>query len=189
MTQDHYQRLLELLENGPSWIPADKVTDRLREERAIEMGETYDEFKLTEHGEAIAKAWQTFVRDVLPSPDGLVVARQLVEAKVRIEELEKRLLEAQAVYDGPLVDEWVDGVRKEAAHQVVRWGTEHDEGKDPEAWFWLLGRLAGKAVDAARRGDLAKALHHTISSGAVLLNWHARLKAAGTLFRPGTPED
>ena len=95
--------------------------------------------------------------------------------------------------DNPLLDlintphneDFVAGVVVEAAYQVKKWGTPHDRGKEPEDWFWLLGYLAGKAVKAQREGDREKALHHTISSAAVLLNWHAHLSGVETTFAPG----
>ena len=47
--------------------------------------------------------------------------------------------------------------------------------RPPEDWFWTLSYLAGKALRAHIDGDRNKALHHTISSAALLLNWHRRM--------------
>jgi hypothetical protein len=93
--------------------------------------------------------------------------------------------------NNPITGDFLEGVRHEAAHQVGRWGAAHDRGKAPLDWFWLVGFLSQKAATAAmraeeseRRGDddvethLAKALHHTISTAAALLNWHAKLKGS-----------
>ena len=63
----------------------------------------------------------------------------------------------------------------EAAHQIDRWGADHDAGKTPWDWFWTVGYLAQKAASAALAGDTDKAKHHTISTSALLLNWHRRL--------------
>ena len=121
--------------------------------------------------------------------------RRLIEEHralaLRVKELEREL-------NTPQTKDFTDAVRKEAAHQRVRWGTEHDAGKTPEDWLWLLGYLATKATAAARIAatyevDLPelsaeqreKALHHTISSAAVCLNWHAHLSGADTRMRPG----
>jgi hypothetical protein len=41
------------------------------------------------------------------------------------------------------------------------------------AVIWLLGFLSGKALRAHLDGDLKKARHHTVSSGAVLAHWAA----------------
>jgi hypothetical protein len=91
----------------------------------------------------------------------------------------------RALINTPHVDDFLEAVRIEAAHQCERWGTANDEGKSPNDWFWLLGYLAGKAVWSAMHGDREKALHHTISSAAVLLNWHAHLSGERTRMRPG----
>ena len=48
------------------------------------------------------------------------------------------------------------------SHLTCR-GASHDAGNLPGNWFWVLSYLAGKA------------LHHTISSAAVLLLWHRRI--------------
>lgn len=90
-----------------------------------------------------------------------------------------------ALLNAPVNDEFLLGVKTEALFQRSKWGSEHDAGKAPEDWFWLLGYLAGKALHAAKSGDRAKALHHTISSGAALLNWHAHMLGESTTMRPG----
>lgn len=117
----------------------------------------------------------------------------LLERCARLErerdEARANLAEASRLWDGPETADWLDGVRKEAAHQVARWGLSHDAGKDPEEFFWLLGYLGGKALHALRLGDIEKAKHHTISTGAALLNWHARITGLATQFRPGMEHD
>lgn len=85
----------------------------------------------------------------------------------------------------PHVDNFMDAVRLEAAHQQERWGTDHDEGKAPADWFWLLGHLAGKSVAAFAAGNRAKGLHHIISSAAALLNWHRHAIGEPSRMRPG----
>lgn len=87
-------------------------------------------------------------------------------------------------HDSPHTETFFEAVRLEAMHQRERWGSEHDAGKGPTDWFWLLGFLGGKAVWAATHGDREKALHHTISTAGVLLNWHAHLQGENTI-RPG----
>jgi hypothetical protein len=104
--------------------------------------------------------------------------------------LKARVLELEGRINTPHTDDWFDAVRLEAAHQQERWGSEHDAGKEPTDWFWLLGWLGGKAVAAAIKGDEEKAKHHTISSGAVLLNWFRQLasEARSPSMRPGIEE-
>ena len=85
----------------------------------------------------------------------------------------------------PETKDFLRGIEREAAHQRFRWGADHDEGKSAYDWFWLIGYLAQKAADAALRGDVEKAKHHTISTAAVFANWHLRLCGVDTSMRPG----
>jgi hypothetical protein len=90
-----------------------------------------------------------------------------------------------ALIDTPHTDDWLSAVPLEAAHQVKRWGVEHDVGKTPLDWFWLIGYLAQKAATSVLAGDVEKAKHHTVSTGAVLLNWFRRLTGDDHTFQPG----
>lgn len=75
----------------------------------------------------------------------------------------------------PEIDDFMAGVESEAAYQTEHWGSEHDDAKEPQDWFWLIGYLAGKALRAQLDDDTAKAKHHTISAAAALKQWHSRL--------------
>ncbi len=97
--------------------------------------------------------------------------------------------EAAKAYDSPDTSNFLSAVRAEAAHQIHRFGADHDGGKSAPDWFWLLGFLAGKALSSSLSGDQQKALHHTISSAAVLMNWHAYISGSRTRFRPGIGTD
>jgi len=107
-------------------------------------------------------------------PDVIHVVEMLLE---EIADLKKKL-------DTPELVDFSRGVISEAQHQRAAWGSDHDAGKSPEDWFWLLGYLGGKALAAYKRGDTDKALHHTISSAAALANWHAAILGQ-TNMRPG----
>ena len=89
------------------------------------------------------------------------------------------------IINAPETADFMAGVPIEAAHQRERWGSNHDAGKTPEDWFWLIGWLAQKALRAQNSGDLDKAKHHTISTAAALANWHAALSGTDTSMRPG----
>lgn len=106
----------------------------------------------------------------------------------RIGELQARIKELEALINTPLTADWMAAVPLEAAHQVERWTAIHDAGKSALDWFWLIGYLAQKAAIAEVAGDLEKAKHHTISTAAVLLNWHRRLSGEDTGMRPGTSD-
>ena len=86
----------------------------------------------------------------------------------------------KALINTPETEHFIEGVRREAAHQRERWGAPHDREKSAEHWFWLVGYLAGKALRAAIDGDMEKAKHHTISSAAALSHWHTAITQDGT---------
>jgi hypothetical protein len=113
--------------------------------------------------------------------DGYVNVYRLTSPPALVEET-KRL---RALLNTPEVEDFDKGVPLEAAHQVLRWGTQHDAGKNAEDWFWLVGYLAGKALAAQKSGDREKAKHHCISTAAALRNWHAHLRSGASEMRPG----
>lgn len=112
-----------------------------------------------------------------PDPYTQDVAIQLLKAKAENERL-LRLLNTPEIID------FMKAVPLEAAHQRERWGTDHDGGKSPADWFWLIGYLAGKALHAQTSGNTEKALHHVITTAAALCNWHAAILGQ-TNMRPG----
>jgi hypothetical protein len=111
------------------------------------------------------------------------LARGHLESKVKT--LQARIAELEALINSPETDDWLKGAQLEAAHQIERWGAEHDVGKSPWDWFWLIGFLAQKAAASQVAGDDQKAKHHTISTAAALLNWHRHLTGADQRMRPG----
>ena len=105
--------------------------------------------------------------------------------RAELAERNARVLELEGLLNTPHIADFLRAVKLEALHQRDRWGSQHDAGKEPADWFWLLGYLGGKALTSAIKGDRDRALHHTISSAAVLLNWHASLSGDSTAMRPG----
>lgn len=119
-----------------------------------------------------------------------------------------------ALINTPELINFRDAVVLEAAHQREHKGGENDAGKTPADWFWLVGYLAGRALEHHKEAerlagiyvpsvvpsvnevflDLVahhreKAVHHTITAAAALANWHAAVIGAYTGMRPGcTPE-
>jgi hypothetical protein len=108
-------------------------------------------------------------------------ARMLPWAQPLLAEIER----LTTLLNTPEVEDFARGVMLEAPHQRERWGSDHDDGKTPFDWFWLIGYLSQKAAAAAVAGDLDKAKHHTISTAAALANWHLALTGADTSMRPG----
>lgn len=97
---------------------------------------------------------------------------------------DRRIAELEAMINTPELHDFSKGVVLEAVHQRARWGTDHDSGKAPADWFWLIGFLAQKAMMSHLAGDADKALHHTITTAAAMANWHAALRGE-TNMRPG----
>lgn len=118
------------------------------------------------------------VRAMLAFADRIPAKVEAVREQVRAE-----------VINAPETADFMAAVPLEAAHQRERWGVEHDAGKTPFDWFWLIGYLVQKAADAAVRGDDEKAMHHTISTAAALGNWHAALSGKAISMRPGIGPD
>jgi hypothetical protein len=85
----------------------------------------------------------------------------------------------------PRTADFFEAVRIEAAHQIERWGTEHDAGKRPEDWISLLVYLTGKAIKAHYDSDEEKLKHHVVTVAAVCLNWLRNINKENTAMRPG----
>lgn len=90
--------------------------------------------------------------------------------------------------NSPHAGEFLEAVRVEAAHQVERWGVEHDAGKTDADWLWLIGWLAGKALhnppkEGADAADLKR--HRIVTVAAAALNWHAQACGTSNRMRPG----
>lgn len=105
--------------------------------------------------------------------------------KTEVLQLRAEVERLLSLVNTPALHSFRDGVVLEAAHQRARWGADHDAGKAPADWFWLVGYLAGKALHAQASGNTEKALHHTISTAAALANWHAAITGEHTAMRPG----
>jgi hypothetical protein len=109
---------------------------------------------------------------------------QLAAAQKREREKDLEIDRLHSVLNTPETEDFYAGIELEAAHQRERWGSDHDAGKGHADWFWLVGYLAGKCLTAAIANDREKALHHTISTAAVLADWHRAIKGFGNM-RPG----
>lgn len=92
-----------------------------------------------------------------------------------ITEVLDELDRVRSLLNTPELHDFAKAVTLEAAHQRERWPIDHDEQKEPQDWFWVVGYLAGKALRSHIDGDREKALHHTITTAALLANWHARI--------------
>lgn len=128
----------------------------------------------------------------------------LLEIKAKYEAL-------LAVINKPELIDFDKAVVLEAAHQVEKWGKSDREGKTPTDWYWLVGHLAGRALEHHKEAERLskvfdmpkivferginhhreKATHHTITAAAALRNWHAYSRGISELMRPGiaTPKE
>jgi len=115
--------------------------------------------------------------------------RAIVEEKdACIAQLRAERDRLHALINTPETASFLEGTRIEVAHQVEKWGTVHDRAKEPADWFWLVGYLAGKALRAHLYGDREKALHHCISTAAVLANWHTHIAVGASAMTPGSSD-
>lgn len=97
-----------------------------------------------------------------------------------------RIRELELLINTPRIDNFVEAVKLEAAHQRTRWGTDHDGGKRPEDWIALIVYLLGKATKAHFDGGYHdKLLHHIITVAAVCANWHDAMTDGDNRMRPG----
>jgi len=124
--------------------------------------------ELEEH----AKGWS-------PQNSLLVALHHIWKREPKVEEIQKQLTQvrrerdrAESLMNNPEINNFIEGVKSEAAHQVKRWGKNHDGLKTPEDWLWLIAYLSTKASQASRYGDKEKYLHHILTCAAACFNWH-----------------
>ncbi|KAF1042375.1 MAG: hypothetical protein GAK35_02748 [Herbaspirillum frisingense] len=96
----------------------------------------------------------------------------------------REVLRLNQIINSPQSGDFLRAVSTEGEHQRQRWGSSHDAGKTAADWFWLVGHLAGKALDAHAADNIEKAEHHVITAAAALLNWHMAMFGK-TDMRPG----
>jgi hypothetical protein len=89
-----------------------------------------------------------------------------------------RIALLEAILNTPVLEPYAAAVVAEAQHQIFRGREDDDVRKTACDWFWALGYLGGKAAHAALARDYDKALHHTVTAGALLANWHRHLMEA-----------
>lgn len=108
-----------------------------------------------------------------------LVARCAAQLPIGERDAKRLLVEVvrlSALINSPETEDFMKAIPLEAAHQVERWGADHDKGKTAWDWFWVTGYLSQKAAAAMAAGDLDKAKHHTITVAALMLTWHRHLK-------------
>src|SRR5690348_18017627 len=59
---------------------------------------------------------------------------------------------ADRLLNSPQIDNFLEAVRTEAAHQVERWGEDDRAKKSDADWLWLVNYLAAKAMFGKESG-------------------------------------
>lgn len=153
--------------------------------------------------------------DAMAAHDELLMVARALELlpNVRLTESELVALQDAArerdrlreLINTPELFDFDKGAFLEAVHQLERWSSDHDGGKEPTDWFWLVAYLSGKALHhhaEARRLEARgveheyiefhenKAVHHVITSAAALKHWHNAVLGRAHTMRPGieTPQ-
>ena len=90
----------------------------------------------------------------------------------------QRIAELEALINHPRFDDFIEAVRIEQAHQVEKWGPDHDKQKRVNDWIAVFARLLGKLVNAGWEHDWQKFEHHLITLAAVAFNCFRRMKEA-----------
>lgn len=161
---------------------------------------------LRAHGEGLGYNAGTPAGDEACHPNGLRQQLTKLDAAIAASSANQDASDAAAyrAINTPEIADFVQAVHREALHQREKFGADGDAGKTDRDWFWLLGFLAGKAlhnftefdrivkfddhtpeaIEAAEQ-HLEKALHHTITTAAACMNWHAARIGAHTRMRPG----
>lgn len=118
---------------------------------------------------------------------------QVMDLAEKIRVIESEAADLRTLINKPEVLDFMRAVQLEAAHQRKRWSAEHDAGKADSDWFWLIGYLAGKALNTSNEsgylpvlGNLRfeKQLHRIVATAAACANWHLH-KLGKTDMRPG----
>lgn len=63
-----------------------------------------------------------------------------------------------ALINTPELVDFPKAVHLESVHQVLRHGAEHDAGKTPADWFWLVGHLGTRALEHHKEAERLQSL-------------------------------
>ena len=93
-------------------------------------------------------------------------------------ELRRKNDELHKLLNTPMYDPFIESVKNEILHQGQEWLQQvyDDATKTPDDWFDVMFFLSRKIILALDNGDTEKALHHCISTSALLGHWHQHIK-------------
>lgn len=86
----------------------------------------------------------------------------------------------QILINTPEIENFIEGLKTEAAHQTEKWGEAHEESKFPQDYSLVLDKLKGKQALAIWDRDIEKYKHHLITMAAVCHNIHRQIDKPGT---------
>lgn len=91
-------------------------------------------------------------------------------AEEHVSEIIKSWKKAETALNTPINDNFLDGLEREVAYQVERWGPKDARKRDSD-WMWLIGFLVSKAMNTPEENK-DKKLHRLIAAAAAIYNWH-----------------
>lgn len=103
-----------------------------------------------------------------------------VEQEDWIKEKLDRLEYLEGLINNPEIENFLEGVRIEAAHQTERWGAEDEAKKSPAYYSLVFGKLLGKQSMAAFDLKADKYKHHLVTMAAACFNTHRQVDIKGT---------
>jgi hypothetical protein len=92
----------------------------------------------------------------------------------------ERLEYLENLINNPEIENFLEGVKLESAHQTERWGIEHEESKFPHDYALVIDKLKGKQALAIWDKDVEKYKHHLITLASVCFNAHRQIEKEGT---------
>lgn len=87
-----------------------------------------------------------------------------------------------SLINNPVLNDFVEAMKIEAAHQLERWGIENEERKPPHHYILVATKLLGKLSIAIWDRDIDKFKHHCITLAAELQNCHRQIEKEGTVI-------
>ncbi len=94
--------------------------------------------------------------------------------------MKDRLSYLEDLINNPEINNFIEGIKIESAHQTERWGLEVEESKYPHDFALVMDKLKGKQAQAIWDKDKEKYKHHLITLAAVCLNVHRQIDKEGT---------
>lgn len=95
-------------------------------------------------------------------------------------ELKKQIEKLNLLINNPELNNFIEAIKIESAHQTERWGREHEENSPPHHYVLVANKLLGKIATSIFDSDSDKFKHHCITLASMLHNCHRQIDKAGT---------